>query len=172
MSNEQSTPIVRCSLLIAHCSLLILGKAEMGLAYAGGDVQALARMNAKEFSERLWDFAVAVARMIESIPDTRVGRHVAGQLVRCGTSSAPNYDEACDAESRRDFAHKLGIAAKEMRETSGWLRFLLKLGLVSGKQLSPLLDESIELRKMLGRSVKTVGTRTDLSPPDPMNNEQ
>ncbi|HXJ56571.1 MAG TPA: four helix bundle protein [Verrucomicrobiae bacterium] len=48
----------------------------------------------------------------------------------CRTSSAPNYDEACDAESRRDFAHKLGIAAKEMRETSGWLRFLIKVRLV------------------------------------------
>ncbi len=131
-------------------------------------------MNAKEFSERLWDFAVEVARIVESIPDTRVGRHVAGQLVRCGTSSAPNYDEACDAESRKDFAHKLAIAAKEMRETSGWLRFVIKFGLVSVEEVLPLVDESIELRKMLGSSLKTLQARTDLPTPnpDPMSNEQ
>ena len=131
-------------------------------------------MNAKEFSERLWNFAADVARMIESIADTRVGRHVAGQLIRCGTSSAPNYDEACDAESRKDFAHKLGIAAKEMRETSGWLRFLVKLGLVPRQRVNPLINESIELRKMLGSSLKTLQTRSDFSatPPDQMPNEQ
>ena len=95
-------------------------------------------MNAKEFSERLWDFAAGVAHIVESIPETRVGRHVAGQLIRCGTSSAPNYDEACDAESRRDFAHKLGIAAKEMRETSGWLRFLIKVRLVPTTRRAPV----------------------------------
>ena len=93
-------------------------------------------VNAKEFSERLWDFAADVARIVESIPDTRVGRHVAGQLIRSGTSSAPNYDEACDAESRKDFAHKLAIAAKEMRESSGWLRFLIKLKLLRPMPMS------------------------------------
>jgi four helix bundle protein len=127
-------------------------------------------MNAKEFSERMWDFAVRVAQTVELLPETRVGRHVAGQLVRCGTASAPNYDEACDAESRKDFAHKLGIAAKEMRETSGWLLFIVKFGLLPASQITPLHDEAMQLRRMLGRSLKTLGTRTDL-PPD-MNNEQ
>ena len=119
-------------------------------------------VNAKEFSERLWDFAVEVARLVEVIPNTRVGRHIAGQLIRCGTSSAPNYDEACDAESRNDFAHKLSIAAKELRETSGWLRFLLKLSLLPKARLDPLISESLELRRMLGRSLKSVQSRSDL----------
>jgi four helix bundle protein len=74
-------------------------------------------VNAEEFSERLWDFAADVASIVESIPDTRVGRHVAGQLIRSGTSSAPNYDEACDAESRKEFAHKLAIAGKQRLAT-------------------------------------------------------
>jgi len=129
-------------------------------------------VNAKEFSERLWDFSVEVARIVESLPDTRVGRHVAGQLIRCGTASAPNYDEACDAESRKDFAHKLGIALKELRETSGWLRFLTKLGTIPLQELVPVLDESMQLRKMLGRSLKTLGNRPDFPPPPPPPNEQ
>jgi four helix bundle protein len=119
-------------------------------------------VNAKEFSERLWDFAVDVARLVEVIPNTRVGRHIAGQLIRCGTSSAPNYDEACDAESRNDFAHKLSIAAKELRETSGWLRFLLKLSILPKARLDPVIIESLELRRMLGRSLKSVQSRSDL----------
>src|SRR5690349_17231727 len=105
-------------------------------------------MNAEEFSERLWRFSVEVARIVELIPDQRVGRHVAGQLIRCGTSSAPNYDEACDAESRKDFIHKLSIAAMEMRETNGWLRFLLKTGLLAHEQVVVALDESIHLRRL------------------------
>ena len=99
---------------------------------------------------------------------SRVGRHVAGQLLRCGTSSAPNYDEACDAESRKDFAHKLSISTKEMRESSGWLKFLRKLALrklvlVPTEQLDPLIKESLALRRMLGRSLLTVRRRPDLS---------
>jgi four helix bundle protein len=132
----------------------------------------MAAMNAKEFSDRLWDFSVQVARVVESMPDTRVGRHVAGQLIRCGTSPAPNYDEGCDAESRNDFTHKLAIAAKEMRETSGWLRFVVRFGLLPEKQVGPVLDEAMQLRRMLGSSLKTVSLRPDLPPRSPPPNEQ
>jgi four helix bundle protein len=79
-----------------------------------------------ELSERLWDFAARIGKVVDALPDTRVGRHVAGQLVRSGTSSPPNYDEGCAGESRADFVHKLNIALKELRETRGWLRFIIK----------------------------------------------
>jgi four helix bundle protein len=105
-------------------------------------------VNADEFSERLWDFAVRIAKVVDSLPNTRGGRHVASQLVRCGTSSAPNYDEGCAAESREDFAHKLGIATKEMRETRGWLRFIIKTKLQPESKLSPLLNESVLTAKL------------------------
>ena len=112
-------------------------------------------MNADQFSDRLWDFAVRIAKVVDSLPNTRVGRHVAGQLVRCGCSSAPNYDEGCAAESRVDFAHKLGIATKEMRETRGWLRFIIKTKLQPESKVSPLLDECEQLLRMLSKSVLT-----------------
>jgi four helix bundle protein len=114
-------------------------------------------MTPDDFSERLWDFAVAVATLVEHLPDTRVGRHVAGQLLRCGTASAPNYDEGRSAESRRDFVHKLGIATKEMRETRGWLRFTtkLKMKLRLDQPLSCVIDESSQLLRMLSSSVQT-----------------
>ena len=72
---------------------------------------------AEEMEERFLDFAARVCAVIESLPDSKTGRHIAGQLIRSGTSPAPNYAEACAAESRNDFIHKLGIALKELRET-------------------------------------------------------
>jgi four helix bundle protein len=112
-------------------------------------------MKPHEFSERLWDFSARVAKVVDSLPDTRMARHIAGQLCRCGTSSAPNYDEAAAAESRADFVHKLNVAWKEMRETRGWLRFISKLGLLPEKRMAPLVDESEQLSRLLASSIAT-----------------
>ena len=65
-----------------------------------------------DLEDRLLDFAARVGKVVNALPDTRLGRHIAGQLVRSGTSAAPNYAEACAAEGKRDFIHKLGIALK------------------------------------------------------------
>ncbi len=67
-----------------------------------------------DLEERLIDFAVRVITVVEALPDTKAGRHIAGQLVRSGTSPAPNYGEAQSAESVDDFVHKLKIALKEL----------------------------------------------------------
>jgi four helix bundle protein len=129
------------------------------------------KMTADEFSERLWDFAVGIARLIEQLPDTRVGRHAAGQLIRSGTSSAPNYDEGCAAESRSDFVHKLGVATKEMRETRGWLKYIFKLKLLSNADLTLLINESEQLLRMLTKSVHTAKQRS-AGEESTVNNEQ
>lgn len=113
-------------------------------------------MNQQELSNRLWDFAARVGKVIDSIPDTRLGRQVSGQLVRCGTSPAPNYDESGAAESRADFVHKLSIALKELRETRGWLRFIIKSELLDSERMDPLVDESEQLCRILGKSVLTL----------------
>ena len=71
--------------------------------------------NGKDIEGRLLEFAVRVGKAIDALPDIRLGRHIAGQLVRSGTSPAPNYAEACAAESKKDFIHKLAIVLKELR---------------------------------------------------------
>ena len=121
-------------------------------------------MNSEEFSERLWRFAARIGKVVDSLPNTRLGRNVAGQLVRCGTASAPNYDEGCSAESRDDFVHKMSVATKEMRETRGWLRFIVISKLQPARKMAPLLDECEQLLKMLAKSVLTAKRRPDLSP--------
>jgi four helix bundle protein len=119
-------------------------------------------MTPSEFSERLWEFSARVAKVVDALPDTRMGRHIAGQLCRCGTSSAPNYDEAAVAESRADFVHKLNISWKEMRETRGWLRFISKLGMLAGKRMDPLIEESEQLSRLLSSSIATAKGKSRL----------
>ena len=112
-------------------------------------------MTTEELHERLIDYAASAGKLAESLPDTRLGRHVAGQLIRCGTSPAPNYAEACAAESRDDFAHKLRIALKELREGETWLRIIVKASLMPQSGIAPILDECRQLSRILGASLVT-----------------
>ena len=68
-------------------------------------------MNPKQYDleERLLDYAVAIIRLIDQLPETKAANHVGGQLLRSGTSPLPNHAEAQSAESRKDFLHKFKI---------------------------------------------------------------
>ena len=123
-------------------------------------------MNSEELSSRLWQFAARVCKVVDALPDTRVGRHVAGQLVRSGTSTPPNYDESCAAESREDFVHKLSIALKELKETRGWLNFIPLAGLLRVNRVADLLGECEELVRILGKSVATAKGKNRRPPPE------
>ena len=116
-------------------------------------------MTPEELSERLWHFAARVGKVVDGLPDTRLGRHGAGQRGRSGTAAPPNYDEGCAAESRADFVHKLGVALKEQRETCGWIRFIVIADLLPEKRITPLLDEGKQLAKILGRSIVTAKSK-------------
>jgi len=111
--------------------------------------------NADDLEERLIDFAVRVIKVAGKLPKTPVGKHVAGQLLRSGTSPAPNYAEARGAESSADFIHKLKIALKELNETSVWLRIVCRAELMKTELLTPLIDENQQLCRILNASIKT-----------------
>src|SRR5213078_3059011 len=98
-------------------------------------------MTPNELSDRLWHFAARVAKVVDALPDTRTGRHVAGQLIRSGTAAGPNYDEGRVAESRADFSHKVNIALKELVETEGWMKFVAIHGLLPSDRLAKVQDE-------------------------------
>jgi len=83
-----------------------------------------------DLEERLIEFAVRVIRTAESLPKTKIGNHISGQLIRSGTSPAPNYGEAQSAESRADFVHKMRLALKELRETKIWLLIIVRADLI------------------------------------------
>ncbi len=115
-------------------------------------------MNEKTFDleARLIRFAVSVIRLSESLPPTPTGNHIRNQLLRSGTSPAPNYGEAQSAESRSDFVHKLKIALKELRESRVWLLMIQQATLVKPEDaLDALLREANELIAIFVASLKT-----------------
>ena len=77
-----------------------------------------------DLEERLLEFASAVIDLSEKLPNSRAGNHIAGQILRSGTSPYPNHGEAESAESRDDFIHKLKVCLKELRETRRWARLI------------------------------------------------
>lgn len=112
-------------------------------------------MTADELGERLINFAARVGKVVDALPDTRMGRHIGGQFVRSGTSPAPNYEEACAAESRADFIHKLGICLKELRESRSWIRLIIKTEMLPEHRMGELLDECNQLCNIIGQSIVT-----------------
>ncbi len=113
------------------------------------------RREASDLSERLLNFAVRVGKAVDALPNTRLGRHIASQLIRSGTSAAPNYEEGCAAESRADFVHKLSICLKELRESRFWIRLITESGALSKKKMTDLQDECSQLCKILAQSIVT-----------------
>ena len=111
-----------------------------------------------DLQERLIDFSVRIMGVVEALPTNRNGNLVAGQLLRSGTSPAPNYGEAQAAESRRDFVHKMKVSLKELRETYIWLLVIRRKPLVEPTQrLDPIIQECNELISIFVASVKTAG---------------
>jgi four helix bundle protein len=116
-----------------------------------------------DIATRFLRLAVTCLKIAECLPRTPAGRHVQGQLVRCSTSGGANYEEARGAESRDDFIHKVGVAAKEVRETAFWLSVIAEsTWLVSS--IADALDEAHSLSAILAASIRTARLRRD-SPP-------
>jgi four helix bundle protein len=109
-----------------------------------------------DLEDRLLEFASAIIDLSEMLPDTRAGNHVAGQILRSGTSPYPNHGEAEAAESRDDFIHKLRVCLKELRETRRWARLIKRKAWV--KDDATLLfvrGECDELIRIFHSSIQT-----------------
>jgi four helix bundle protein len=97
-----------------------------------------------EFSERVIDFALIVDRNAVTLP-------LISQLVRAATSIGANYCEADDAESKRDFRHKIGLCRKEARETKYWFRMIARAAPQTKQQARPLWQEAKELHLIFSK---------------------
>lgn len=108
-----------------------------------------------DIQDRLIKFAARVIGLTDKLPNTRAAKHISGQILRSGTSPAPNYAEARGAESNQDFIHKLKIAHKELNETEVWLKIIVESKMQTSTKLGPLLDECSQLARILSASIKT-----------------
>lgn len=112
-----------------------------------------------DLEERLLEFSVRIIQLSESLPLTRAGNHVAGQILRSGTSAYPNHGEAQAAESAKDFVHKLKIFLKELREAKRWLLLIKRVPLSESNLVEELIIESDELIRIFSASIKTAQKR-------------
>ena len=115
-----------------------------------------------DLEDLVTDFAVRIMKLVEALPRTRVGNHVAGQLLRSGTSPAFNYGEVQSAESRNDFIHKVKVGLKELRETRVGLLMIQRKPILPVRKTADLLAECEELIRIFTTSVRTAEkNRTD-----------
>ncbi|MBM3322213.1 four helix bundle protein [candidate division WOR-3 bacterium] len=113
----------------------------------------------RDLKERLLDFATACLKLHGKLSHSAPGRYIAGQMMRSSSSAGANYHEASGAESRADFAHKLQIVLKELRETEYWLKLAGRGGLLSLDDVKPAATEADELARIIAKSVITTKSR-------------
>lgn len=114
-------------------------------------------MDKAEFSESLLNFAANVIKLTNRLDESFTSHHLTRQVIRSATSIGANYEEACNAESRNDFLHKLQIVLKESHETLYWLKLIVKAELLKNSIEDDfrILSEAVEINKMIAKSVIT-----------------
>jgi four helix bundle protein len=112
-----------------------------------------------DIANRLLEFANAALQIVGTLPRNPTGKHIAGQLIRSCSSGGANYEEARSAESRTDFAHKVLVAAKEVRESCFWLRLVRRGQLSRYPDFDRVLAEGNELIAILTASARTARSR-------------
>ncbi len=105
--------------------------------------------------ERLINFAVQSIKHLEQLPVNVVNTHLKKQIIRSSSSPALNYAEACDAESRADFMHKIKVVLKELRETYVGMKILYSLNTDPSFNFETVLKECNELIAILKKSYTT-----------------
>ena len=108
-----------------------------------------------------YDFALRIVKLARHLTDVKHEYVLSKQVLRSGTSIGANVEEANQAQSRKDFAHKLSIALKEATETNYWLRLLRDSETLEGKIADSLIDDCEQIQKMLTASIKTTKTRAE-----------
>ena len=106
-----------------------------------------------DLEERTKQFAQAVITMAKTIPTTPITSRILEQLIGAAGSIGANYCEATEAESKRDFIHKIGICKKETKETHYWLTLLTHAYPQRTNEIQPLQKESHELLLIFSKSV-------------------
>ena len=107
-----------------------------------------------DISQRTFKFGVEIVKLSFELPRNSAGFAISGQIIRSGTSVGANTEEAQNASSKKEFIRCLTIALKEAREAMYWLKLIKEVGLLSEEKLVKLLQENLELVKILTAIVK------------------
>lgn len=118
-------------------------------------------MKGDDIAERLEAFAAEVIQIVRALPKDSAGRLMADQLLRSATAGGSNYEEARSAESRRDFVHKIALAAKEVREALYWLGVTSRTEPAIREQALWVRAEGTELVAILMASARTARRKSE-----------
>lgn len=109
----------------------------------------------QDIGERVFNFAVRVLKMTQSLPKNYVNIAIINQIIRSVTSIGANIEEARGAHTKADFTYGMNVAKKEARETLYWLRLIVEMNSVFSDKLKLLLKENEEIIKILTTIVKS-----------------
>ncbi len=109
----------------------------------------------EELKTRTKEFAHRCVKLAMALPNTPLGNHIGGQLIRSSTSVAANYRAACIAQSKASFISKLSIVIEEADESYFWFEFIIDENLLKNNLVEPLLKEADELTAIFIASRKT-----------------
>jgi four helix bundle protein len=115
--------------------------------------------NKFDLEERTAKFGEEIIKFNQRIPENPITRPLISQLVKAGTSIGANYCEADDAESKRDFKHKIGICKKEARETKHWLRMIVTVIPELKEEARKLWLEAKELNLIFNAIIRSSSKR-------------
>jgi four helix bundle protein len=116
-------------------------------------------MNREELTKRTKELAHRSVKLAMALPETPLGKHIRGQLIRCSTSVAANYRATCLSQSKASFIAKLSIVLEEADESAFWLEFVIDEKLLNENLVKPLLQEAGELTAIFASSRKTASTK-------------
>ena len=112
-------------------------------------------MNNIDLKKRTKQFALRCIKLSDALPNTPLGRHVKGQIIRSSTSVVANYRAACLAQSKAGFIAKLSIVVEEVDETLFWLEIIIEEKILVKKKIESLVQETDELTAIFISTRKT-----------------
>ncbi len=108
-----------------------------------------------DLCESLFEFSVAVIEFLKTLPYSPENKTIRTQLSKSACSSGANYEESQGGSSKADFANKVRISLREMRESNYWLRIIKRtVKEINVSDLDYLIKESGELKSILGSIVQ------------------
>lgn len=111
--------------------------------------------NKYDLEERMAKFAEDIIDFVRTLKIDAVNKRIIEQLVGCGGSSGANYCEATEAESKKDFIHKIGIGKKELKESKHWLRLLARAHPERKDEIRRLWQEANELTLIFAKITRS-----------------
>jgi len=114
-----------------------------------------------DLEERTAKFGENIIKFAKKIPENATTKRIIPQLVAAGTSVGANFCEADDAESGKDFIHKIGICKKESRETKHWLRMVAIAAHKMKEEARKLWKEATELNLIFNAIVRKIRNKNN-----------